>query len=287
MGCDIHIYSEARLPDHSKERKKDWDKYQKKKGKMPFAWQSTDPWGLYDINMDFGFYKKHEDGTYHLDYLAVPSHFRVYNGRNYTFFAALNNVRNYDNVPSYFDEERELPDDMSEVIKNELSDEYYHSRCYATLKEFKEMIEWSKKQIIKMNGVISLEQKLNLEKKEGYVFTQIDTEEIDEEEKSFGSGHEFEKQVLSAIVGNTRGGNGKNDAYKSNKPLVSYSRGIWGPNLIPVNIEWETSLYDEIGHALSRIIENLEYRKKVYNYDWNNKDAISDDDIRAIWWYDN
>lgn len=113
MGCDIHICTEAKQNINGEK-----------------IWVNVDNWR---VNPYFG---KDEWKT---EKFNVEE---IYRDRNYTLFAFLAGVRNYDKLPSFgFD--RGLPKNVTEETKG-LSDMWDcdgHTHGYCTLKELKEKIK--------------------------------------------------------------------------------------------------------------------------------------------------
>jgi hypothetical protein len=110
MGCDIHIYTEAKYIVNGVTK-----------------WHNIDNWRL---NRYYGT----DDNE--SEYNISP----VYWGRNYELFAVLANVRGYYSDDVYT---KGLPDDVSDVVKNE-SDRLGvdgHSHSWYTLKELYEYHE--------------------------------------------------------------------------------------------------------------------------------------------------
>lgn len=102
MGCDIHLYVEVRGADGT--------------------WQSADEW---ERDTDDGY-----------TWVDVPYEKEYYNGRNYSLFAMLADVRNRDGLIP-FSQPRGLPADVSAIVK-EASDSWDsdgHSHSYFTAAE--------------------------------------------------------------------------------------------------------------------------------------------------------
>ena len=128
MGCDIHIYTEAKRTVDGKEK-----------------WINVDNWRL---NPYFQVYKEETE-----EYNIKP----IYCNRNYELFSFLADVRNYGGNKSFgFD--RGLPDDISPQTKKEA--EYWgidgHSHGYCTLEELKNAIKGVAK--IRYEGAVNKEQ---------------------------------------------------------------------------------------------------------------------------------
>lgn len=128
MGCDIHLYCEQKYKD---------------------KWLSAD------------FYCQNK---YSLDYKDEPSMsvVHLYNGRNYTLFSILANVRNSDGN-EYISQPRGLPLNISEKVKEEYSiwDLDGHSCSWYTAKE---LFDWEKEhKVTKYAGMISSEAAKNLD----------------------------------------------------------------------------------------------------------------------------
>ena len=105
MGCDIHLYIEAKSDRYNKDR-----------------WVCIDNWILNP------YYEKDNDEKY--------EHRSLYSHRDYRLFATLADVRNNSSNP-VISQPKGLPNDCSDVIKAE-SDEYGadgHSHSYLTLAE--------------------------------------------------------------------------------------------------------------------------------------------------------
>lgn len=275
MGCDIHIYSEGRLVDP----KLDWRTRQllEDEGKpIPTTWQPTDPWGMHRApGLSFASEMPEEitdkDGEViglKMDGLSVPWEFSLVDGRHYGLFAVLNNVRNYNEVPSFFGDGRVVPDDSCLMIKTEYerggSD--WHSPCWGTLAEFKQMREWLPTQVIRAWGVIDKKEMIAM-MEQGFEFSALARPSV--QQGAFGR------------LGSGSMSSGEDEVYLSNRPLDTYSRGMAGGGLKPVRIEWDENLLEHIGEeAVDQIIRGLEFRKKQFKIQ-------SDEDIRAVWWYDN
>jgi len=104
MGCDIHLFVEVN-----------------NNGK----WESVDEW-------------TENDGYIHVSYEN-----RLYTDRNYSMFALLANVRNYQGIKPIC-QPKGLPSDVSDEVKaySESWGEDGHSHTYFTLKELLE-IDWN------------------------------------------------------------------------------------------------------------------------------------------------
>lgn len=132
MGCDIHMYVEH---------------------KQDGVWKSADIW-----KPDKYFDSKYE--TVQKDIVEYED--RFYAGRNYDLFAILANVRNgygfagTDTGDGFIpiSEPRGLPDDVSELIKDESEDwgPDGHSHSWLTLKE---LLEYDWGQVTKHRGWVS------------------------------------------------------------------------------------------------------------------------------------
>lgn len=110
MGCDIHLYTER--------------KYNRDNQKP--IWICCDH---FKLNPSYILYP--EEGYEHEWEIA-----EIYNGRNYSLFAALADVRNYDNVTP-LDKPRGLPKDVSRKVYEE-SEKWGvdgHSHSWFTAKE--------------------------------------------------------------------------------------------------------------------------------------------------------
>lgn len=127
MGCDIHMHVEYRLD------KKD-------------QWRCGD------------YFKLNYSHRATPDYTFVD----FFGGRNYSRFAVLANVRNYADT-KYIDDPRGLPDDVSDIIKEEYESWGFdaHSCSYITLKELIDFHEQGHP--LKRSGMISPEQQKQLE----------------------------------------------------------------------------------------------------------------------------
>lgn len=126
MGCDIHIHVEYKktVNDQSRWVCGDYFKVNPYFGEFP----NEDPFSL------VGFC----------------------NGRNYSRFATLANVRNYGDTP-YIDDPRGLPDDITKEVKEDAESwgDDGHSHSYFTLKE---LIDFQKNAPpLRHRGMISLE----------------------------------------------------------------------------------------------------------------------------------
>ncbi|MDP5274813.1 hypothetical protein [Chengkuizengella axinellae] len=120
MGCDIHMYLEVR--HFSK------DDVEREKG----VWVSADKWT--EDRYNFGY----DDTRF-----EVEDKDRIYDGRNYKLFSILANVRNNNNLP-YISEPKGLPEDVSDMVKNE-SDfwgDEVHSHTYLNLDEITNYEHW-------------------------------------------------------------------------------------------------------------------------------------------------
>lgn len=124
MGCDIHLFAEAKIKRSFIERLKFWVKPK---------WTTIDVWEL--------------DEDYIPPRIIVPYEKRTYTGgRNYNLFTALCGVRSghfYGESPM-LSEPKGLPDDCCDEIRreSELWDGDGHSHSFNTLKELKEF-DWS------------------------------------------------------------------------------------------------------------------------------------------------
>ena len=126
MGCDIHIYTEARQSI-----------------KNIYKWVNIDNWRVNPYFREFD-----EAREYKIK--------EIYGDRNYELFSFLAGVRNYAGNPSFgFD--RGLPEDISPTTKKEsdLWDCDGHTHGYCTLKELKEAISKVKK--IRREGAVTKE----------------------------------------------------------------------------------------------------------------------------------
>jgi hypothetical protein len=127
MGCDIHIYTEAR----------------KYINNTP-TWANVDNW-RYNPYYD----KEDPDGEEKMD--IEP----IYRGRDYSLFSILANVRNWDENNQFISEPRGLPEDVSKQTKaaSDRWDSDGHSHSYFTLKELKDYVKTMSK--IKQCGLVS------------------------------------------------------------------------------------------------------------------------------------
>lgn len=131
MGCDIHLYTEKRLKDG--------------------GWYCADH---FKINP---FYKRdpNRENAY--------THISIYDDRDYSVFATLANVRNYDGIIP-ISEPRGLPNDVSEIVERE-SDDWgrdVHSHSWLTAKEL--FIHKNKVPFTKQSGLISPKNQEKLDK---------------------------------------------------------------------------------------------------------------------------
>lgn len=124
MGCDIHLFAEAKKNKTIYQRLKFWEKPK---------WRSIDIWVL--------------DNDYDPPLLITPYGKRFYNGGgNYNLFAALCGVRSYHfkDETKMISEPRGIPNDTCKLIKRQVerwgSDG--HSHNYNTLKELKDF-QWT------------------------------------------------------------------------------------------------------------------------------------------------
>lgn len=103
MGCDIHMYVEYKI--NSKDNS---------------TWRCGDYFKVYDP----------------LSEIPTMKRIELYGDRNYSLFAVLADVRNYDLV-EYIAEPKGLPDDATEYVKQEYSNwgSDAHSCSYFTLQE--------------------------------------------------------------------------------------------------------------------------------------------------------
>lgn len=130
MGCDIHLYTEAKRTVNNE-----------------LKWVNVDNWRInpyYD--------KTNPDGE---SKLRLES---VYGERNYSLFSILANVRNHDERNQFICEPKGLPEDISEPTKQaaEAWDGDGHSHSYFTLKELKDYVKTMPK--IKQCGLVSKEE---------------------------------------------------------------------------------------------------------------------------------
>lgn len=129
MGCDIHLFAEARNKNTLKDKLKFWKKPK---------WKNIDKWTK---NKWFDEWPEDEQE------FTIAREDRFYSGgRNYNLFCALCNVRDYcfDGNPKCVSKPKGLPHDVSKVVQIE-SDRMGsdgHSHSWNTLKELKEF-DWS------------------------------------------------------------------------------------------------------------------------------------------------
>lgn len=128
MGCDIHIYTEARRTVNNE-----------------LKWVNVDNWRInpyYD--------KTDPDGDE--SRLQIQ---KIHGGRDYSLFAILANVRNYDEGNQFICEPKGLPEDISAPTKHEAEvwEGDGHSHSYFTLKELKDYVKTMPK--IKQCGLVS------------------------------------------------------------------------------------------------------------------------------------
>ena len=138
MGCDIHIYVERRDPDSG-------------------AWVAIDGPNL--------MYPVYEQWIKEGRAEKIPSYARersyggwLYEGRSYTLFAILADVRNYDNLVP-MSAPRGLPKDLSPRVRG-IAQEFGndgHSHSWYNFRELKDYFVTST-QMIRVGGLISLEE---------------------------------------------------------------------------------------------------------------------------------
>lgn len=123
MGCDIHLYTEYFTTIKDVKR-----------------WACCD---YFKLNPYFGEYE--DERKY--------NHVSIYDGRNYSLFAALANVRN-DGYIEPISESRGLPGDVSKVVKEESDfwDGNGHSHSWLTAKEL--FIYKNKHPVTKHSGML-------------------------------------------------------------------------------------------------------------------------------------
>lgn len=141
MGCDIHIFTEAKRTILDNEK-----------------WVNIDNWRL---NPYFGSENEEdldEDDWREPEYTVHE----IYRGRSYHLFARLADVRNY-YACEYIDRPRGIPSDASDIVKKEAESwgRDGHSHSYCTLKELKEF--QAKHNTIKIKGLIGKKQKEDLD----------------------------------------------------------------------------------------------------------------------------
>lgn len=120
MGCDIHIYTEKKRNDGS--------------------WWCCDH---FKLNPYYG-----EPGE--RQYYIEP----IYSGRNYSLFATLAGVRNYDNVKP-IDEPRGLPHDISDAVKAEADWWGHDAHSHSWLLAGELFLHKAQKPFYKVSGMIS------------------------------------------------------------------------------------------------------------------------------------
>lgn len=125
MGCNIHLFAEAKVKQNFIDKIQFW--------KKATTWKTLDKWEL--------------DDEYEPPRMAVPREKRFYtHGRNYNLFCALCGVRSrsfYGNPPRISDP-RGIPNDSCIEIINEVKswEGDVHSHSYNTLEELKSF-DWS------------------------------------------------------------------------------------------------------------------------------------------------
>lgn len=127
MGCDIHVYTEARQSVNGNK-----------------VWVNVDNWR---VNPYFGD-DEYEKREYNIE--------AIYSDRNYELFSFLAGVRNYGHNPSFgFD--RGLPEDMSPQTKKEADawDCDGHTHGWCTLEELKAAIKDIA--VVKREGAVTKE----------------------------------------------------------------------------------------------------------------------------------
>ena len=110
MGCDIHMFTEKLSGEHNK-------------------WSNCDNWRYNEW-----YNEENPDGESKME--ISPIHY----GRNYTLFTVLAGVRDYGNGTKCIFEPRGLPENASDIVKQE-SEKWGsdgHSHSYLTLKEIKD-----------------------------------------------------------------------------------------------------------------------------------------------------
>lgn len=131
MGCDIHVYCEAK--GYSNDKWINVDHYKKNK-----------------------YYDPNNDGEYEFEVV------HIFDDRDYGLFSILADVRNYADIEP-IDQPRGLPDDVTKEVK-EFSEGYGfdgHSHSYFTLKELKDYRR--SHGVIKHSGYISPKQSEDLD----------------------------------------------------------------------------------------------------------------------------
>jgi len=129
MGCDIHLFAEAKKKKTIKEKLMFWRKP---------SWQNVDKWSK---NKWFDKYPEEEQE------FIISTEDQFYSGgRNYNLFCALCNVRKgcFDGYTPCVSLPKGLPLDISDIVKSE-SDRMGtdgHSHSWNTLKELKDF-DWS------------------------------------------------------------------------------------------------------------------------------------------------
>lgn len=141
MGCNIHLYTEYLATRYNLITNKE----------LAPKWISAD---YYRENPYKDIYENEPE----------MEHIKLWHGQNYTQFALLADVCNYDNqIP--IAQPKGIPDDLSEVNKKHFNnwdaDGYSHS--YFTLKELKAY--FTKNPTITMQGYISIRDAKNIDEK--------------------------------------------------------------------------------------------------------------------------
>ena len=129
MGCDIHLYTEKKLLNNN-------------------TWWCCDH---FQLNPYYG-------EEYEKKWNVVP----IYDGRSYSLFTALAGVRD-DGMTPVISDPRGLPDDVSEIIKQE-SDDWGvdgHSHSWLTAKEL--FIYQNKHPFTNRHGMVDGEELLKLD----------------------------------------------------------------------------------------------------------------------------
>ena len=130
MGCDIHLFAEARKKKNIIDRLMFW---------KPKQWRNIDKWTLNS------YFNKENDGSE--PEFVIESENRFYSGgRNYNLFCALCGIRRYqfDGEMVIISEPKGFPKDVSKEVLAE-SDSYGndgHSHNWNTLAELK-AFDWS------------------------------------------------------------------------------------------------------------------------------------------------
>lgn len=154
MGCDIHFYVETKQPDGTwKEVILD----------LVWGWDGVTQIPSCDPIPKAEMIARREVNNYNPDYDDMWDA-KYYNGRNYSLFSVLANVRNYDYNIKPIDDPRGLPDDVSETIKIRASDPERDGHSYTWL-TLDEIVKYGWKQTYSLYGFV--DEKDYLEWKQG------------------------------------------------------------------------------------------------------------------------